>query len=111
MAVFLLSLCVIICLIFVVRGEGEVRQLEKQSPEHQYAFKHWRGLEYCEILSSRNRLGWKHTLDFTAYNTVFLGCDRSKWAGVSTSLVRSIDGLSLSCCLILVYLSFSSFLL
>jgi hypothetical protein len=93
MTVFFLSFLVVICLVLVVHGE--VRQLEKQSPEHQHAFKHWRGIEYCEILSSRNRLGWKHTLDFTAYNTVFLGCDRSKWAGVTTSLVRGIDGLSL----------------
>jgi hypothetical protein len=52
----------------------------------------WRHVEYCEILSSRNSHGWSHLLDFTAYNTVTLGCDREKWKGITPAVVRSIDG-------------------
>ena len=52
----------------------------------------WRGIEYCEILSSRNGVGWAHTFDFTAYNTVFFGCDRDKWNEITPSYIRSYDG-------------------
>lgn len=52
----------------------------------------WRGIEYCEILSSSNRLGWAHVLDFTAYNTIFLGCDRAKWNEITIKTIRDLDG-------------------
>eukprot|EP01040_Poterioochromonas_malhamensis_P008657 gene8657-9369_t len=69
-------------------NDGRTDRTLKRDPNRQ-----WRGIEYCEILSSRNSVGWSKVFEFTAYNTVTLGCDREKWRDITPAYIRSaIDG-------------------
>lgn len=66
------------------------REIDREAIKEK--LQNFRNMAYCEILSSRNRLGWSHLLEFTAYNTLVLGCDFEKWKDITPALVRSIDG-------------------
>lgn len=59
--------------------------------DNKEAIKNMRHVQYCEILSSRNKLGWFHFFEFTAFNSFLYGCPMEKWNGVTESLVRKLD--------------------
>ena len=82
-----LILCLVLLSSFAILADSALTKVDREMVGHD-----WRHVEYCEILSTRNRMGWSHLLDFTAYNTVTLGCDREKWKDVTPALVRGVDG-------------------
>ena len=54
-----------------------------------------RHFPYCEILSSRNKFGIFHLLEFTAYNTFLFGCDVEKWNEITQDYIRKHDSSSI----------------
>lgn len=80
---------VYVCLVaFICIASARVYDVKEDSKE---ALKNMRHAQYCEILSSRNKLGWFHFFEFTAFNSFLYGCPIKKWDGVTESLVRKID--------------------